>query len=110
MIPTKENFRTMLLFPPNYHPVLIHPSLPYLTAYLRSKGHEVAQRNLTPEAYKFLMPEISDVIDSMRSSYVYKENPKLFLRLKRIIEDAAAKVQHRDREFLIRRNTFNVFV
>ena len=56
----KKEFKILMLFPPNYHPVLIHPSIPYLTAYLRSKGHEVAQKNLTPSSYKFLMPEISD--------------------------------------------------
>jgi len=96
-----------MLFPPNYHPILLHPSIPYLTAYLRSKGHEVVQKNLTPASYKFLMPDISDIIDSMRSSYMYGGNPQLFLRLKKQIEKTASEIQHKDRLFEIKRNTFN---
>lgn len=103
----KTLFKTLLLHPPHYHPVLLHPALPYLTAYLRSKGHEVKQKNLTPSAYKHLMPDIADVLDTFRDSYLYENSPPMLREMKSILEDHAAKVQHHDREFSIRRNTFN---
>lgn len=103
----ENGFKTLLLFPPNYHPILIHPSLPYLTAYLRSKRHNVVQKNLTPAAYRFLMPQAAEAIDGMRSLELYTENPEKFLALKKQIEDAASRIQHKDREFKISRNTFN---
>jgi len=102
-----NNFKTLLLFPPNYHPILIHPSLPYLIAYLRSKGHEVVQKNLTPAAYRFLMPQVSTVIEGMRSWNMYTTYPNWFLYFKQMIEKAAAQIKHKDREFKISRNTFN---
>jgi len=104
---TDKNFKTLLLFPPNYHPILIHPSLPYLTAYLRSKGHNVVQKNLTPSAYKYLMPQLADAIDGMRFLELYTKYPGNFLVLKKMIEEAASQVRHQDREFKILRNTFN---
>jgi len=107
MISASNDFKTLLLFPPNYHPILIHPSLPYLTAYLRGNGHNVVQRNLTPSAYRHLMPQMSEAMDSMRSPDAYTENPEKFLALKKKIEEAAAGLKHNDQEFRISRNTFN---
>ncbi|OGY42096.1 MAG: hypothetical protein A2Y67_04255 [Candidatus Buchananbacteria bacterium RBG_13_39_9] len=104
---SSEHYKTLLLFPPNYHPILIHPSLPYLTAYLRSKGHNVVQKNLTPAAYRFLMPQISSAIDGMRSWSLYTTYPNWFLYFKQLIEKAADQIEHKDREFKISRNTFN---
>ncbi len=43
--------KTLLIFPAQWYPTQPYLSTPYLTAYLRSKGWEVAQRDFNIESY-----------------------------------------------------------
>ncbi|MBN1978167.1 MAG: radical SAM protein [Anaerolineae bacterium] len=43
--------KVLLVFPPHWHPVMPHLALPALTAYLRSNGVEVIQRDLNIEVF-----------------------------------------------------------
>ncbi len=43
--------KVMLLFPPNWNPVMPHLALPTLTAFLRAHGVEVIQRDLNIEVF-----------------------------------------------------------
>jgi anaerobic magnesium-protoporphyrin IX monomethyl ester cyclase len=43
--------KVMLLFPPNWNPVMPHLALPTLTAFLRAHGIEVIQRDLNIEVF-----------------------------------------------------------
>ncbi len=50
--------KTLLIFPAQWYPTQPYLSTPYLTAYLRSKGWEVDQRDHNIESYdRFLSPE-----------------------------------------------------
>src|SRR6476661_7642326 len=43
--------KVMLLFPPNWNPAMPHLALPTLTAFLRTQGVEVVQRDLNIEVF-----------------------------------------------------------
>jgi anaerobic magnesium-protoporphyrin IX monomethyl ester cyclase len=43
--------KALLVFPPHWHPLMPHLALPALTAYLRSNGVEVIQRDLNIEVF-----------------------------------------------------------
>src|SRR3712207_4352307 len=43
--------KVMLLFPPNWNPVMPHLALPTLAAFLRGHGVEVIQRDLNIEVF-----------------------------------------------------------
>lgn len=47
--------KVMLLFPPNWTPTMPHLALPTLTAYLRSHGVEVFQRDLNVEVFDHIL-------------------------------------------------------
>ena len=47
--------KVMLFFPPNWTPTMPHLALPTLTAYLRSRGVEVIQRDLNLEIFEHLL-------------------------------------------------------
>jgi len=51
--------KTLLIFPSQWYPTQPYLSTPYLTAYLRAKGWEVAQRDFNIESYEhFLSPRL----------------------------------------------------
>ncbi len=43
--------KTLLVFPPCWHPIMPHLALPSLAAYLRAQGVQVAQQDLNIEVY-----------------------------------------------------------
>jgi len=49
--------KVLLLLPPQWDPIMPYLSLPALTAYLRSKGCEVVQRDLNIEVYNLFLSE-----------------------------------------------------
>jgi len=49
--------KTLLIFPSQWYPTQPYLSAPYLTAYLRSKGWEVEQRDFNIESYDHFLSE-----------------------------------------------------
>lgn len=49
--------KILLVFPPQMEPYMPALSVPWLSAYLRSAGHEVVQRDLNVETYHLLLSE-----------------------------------------------------
>ncbi|QPJ64176.1 MAG: radical SAM protein [Candidatus Nitrohelix vancouverensis] len=49
--------KTLLIFPSQWYPTQPYLSTPYLTAYLRSKGWDVAQRDFNIESYDSFLSE-----------------------------------------------------
>jgi anaerobic magnesium-protoporphyrin IX monomethyl ester cyclase len=47
--------KVLLIFPPHWHPLMPHLALPSLTAYLRSNGVEVIQRDLNVEVFERIL-------------------------------------------------------
>lgn len=47
--------KALLIFPPQWNPVMPSLSLPSLTAYLKNKGCNVSQRDLNTESYDMLL-------------------------------------------------------
>lgn len=60
--------KTLLIFPAQWYPTQPYLSTPYLTAYLRSQGWEVDQRDYNIESYdRFLSPPLLEkAVDRMR--------------------------------------------
>jgi len=49
--------KVLLVFPPQFTPYVPYLSVPWLSAYLQSRGHEVVQRDLNIESYHLLLRE-----------------------------------------------------
>ena len=60
--------KTLLIFPAQWYPSQPYLSTPYLTAYLQSKGWQVAQRDFNIESYDhFLSPDrLRKMVEKMR--------------------------------------------
>ena len=63
--------KVMLLFPPNWTPSMPHLALPTLTAYLRSYGIEVIQRDLNAEIFDEILTRkyMKDALARLRQDY-----------------------------------------
>ncbi|MCA9422462.1 MAG: radical SAM protein, partial [Nitrospira sp.] len=53
----RRNFKTMLLFPPEWVPTAPYLALPSLTAVLRSYGHQVVQKDVNIEMYDWFFSD-----------------------------------------------------
>lgn len=67
--------KVMLLFPPNWTPTMPHLALPTLTAYLRSHGVEVIQRDLNLEVFDQILTRdyLKNTVAQLRSTH---QNPR----------------------------------
>ena len=63
--------KVMLLFPPNWTPSMPHLALPTLTAYLRSHGVEVIQRDLNASTFDDILTRsfMIDTLEKLREDY-----------------------------------------
>ena len=63
--------KVMLLFPPNWTPTMPHLALPTLTAYLRSHGVEVIQRDLNLEVFDEILTRdyLKNTLSRLRTTY-----------------------------------------
>ncbi|HEY63851.1 MAG TPA: radical SAM protein [Caldilineae bacterium] len=63
--------KIMLVFPPSWTPTMPHLALPTLTAYLRSHGVEVIQRDLNLEVFEAILTRehIEQVLARLREDY-----------------------------------------
>ncbi len=63
--------KVMLLFPPNWTPTMPHLALPTLTAYLRTNGVEVIQRDLNIEVFDAILTEsyMKKALNRVRQMY-----------------------------------------
>jgi len=78
--PSGPKKKVMLVFPPDWYPSEPYLSLPTLTAFLRSAGHEVVQKDVNLEMYDWYFSG-----DFLRK--VLKKVPQQLDRLKRISRD-----------------------
>jgi DNA-directed RNA polymerase subunit RPC12/RpoP len=111
----------VLIFPPAYYPWFVAPGLSYLTSYLRSRGHDVVQRDanvpaieylISPDmlarlnAPKELVARMSRAFDTMRNEGAYHALWP-YHAAKTAVEDASEYVNaHICDTFRIFRNTF----
>lgn len=63
--------KVMLLFPPNWTPSMPHLALPTLTAYLRSHGVEVIQRDLNATTFDDILTRsfMMETLEKLREDY-----------------------------------------
>jgi radical SAM superfamily enzyme YgiQ (UPF0313 family) len=63
--------KVMLLFPPNWTPTMPHLALPTLTAYLRSHGVDVIQRDLNVELFDTILTRdyLKESLERLRTEY-----------------------------------------
>ena len=63
--------KVMLLFPPNWTPTMPHLALPTLTAYLRTSGVDVIQRDLNAEVFDEILTRrhVSQAVEHLRHDY-----------------------------------------
>ena len=77
--------KVMLLFPPNWTPTMPHLALPTLTAYLRSHGAEVIQRDLNLEVFDQILTRdyLKQTVTNLRSK---GNNPKSKIKNQKSLE------------------------
>lgn len=84
--------KVLLLFPPHWEPMMPHLALPSLTAYLRSNGVEVIQRDLNAETFDRLLSQqhLQAVLRQLRQQARRLDHPHLSPALRQYKTQAAA--------------------
>ena len=83
--------KVFLVFPPQWSPAMPHLALPVLTAYLRSHGMQVIQRDLNLETYDAILSRryLERVVEQVRAEFGKMYRGKLPEKLQQALKQKA---------------------